>query len=499
MQNPEQSGISRFISRKYGMRKNLKRENLIKSFTAGMCLLLTGCGTIGLAREATYESAYEAVKEEEPVNIYTSKAYGVLQAVDVEEGTITLYLPEEKEERTFQYDGTTTVEDRFGSALSMAQLMPGEIVDVSYNSDLKKAGSVALPSEAWSYDGVSRYNLDIKRGILRIGSNTYSLLADTKIFSDTEQIELNQILNQDILSIKGLGHEIISVVVDKGHGYLDLKNDEALIGGWIEVGQAVIQQISQDMLITVPEGSYSVRLTSNGIEETREVLIERNKETVLDLGDIKIEQPTSGRVVFSIEPEDADVYVDGIRVDTSYTIRLPFGIHQVSAGASGYDSITEYFNVEGETTTVRLILDEAEEETVTVSGNETEEETYTITIESPEDVEVYQDNLYMGIAPVTYTKTAGSHTITLRKTGYVTKSYNIEIEDDDKDVKYSFPDLEPEETSSATGSTVSGNTVSGNSSSSTGKKSDSNKNNEKTVSGNITTVSGNDDKTVKSA
>lgn len=478
------------------MRKNLKTENLIKSLTAGMCLLLTGCGTIGLAREATYESAYEITEEEEPIDIYTSKAYGVLQTVDAQAGTITLYLPDEKEERTFQYDGTTMVQDRFGSSLSMAQLLPGEIINVSYNSDLEKAGSVALPSEAWSYDNVSRYNLDAERGILQIGSGTYRLLADTRIFSGTEQIELNQILNQDILSIKGMGHEIISVVVDKGHGYLDLKNDEALIGGWIEVGQAVIQQISRDMLITVPEGSYSVRLTANGIEETREVLIERNKETVLDLGDIEIEQPTSGRVVFSIEPAQADVYVDGIRVDASYAILLPFGIHQVTASASGYDSISEYFNVEGETTTVRITLDEAKEEASTVSGNETQEEKNTITIESPENVEVYQDNLYMGIAPVTYTKAAGSHTITLRRVGYVTRSYNIEVEDDDRDVKYSFPDLEPEEKDSNSGKTVSGNTVSGNSGDSSDKKPDKEKDKEKTVSGNLETVSGNDEKTV---
>ena len=91
----------------------------------------------------------------------------------------------------------------------------------------------------------------------------------------------------------------------------------------------------------------------------------------------------------------------------------------------------------------------------------------------------------MGIAPVTYKKTEGSHTITLRKTGYVTKSYQIEVTDDDRDLVYSFPELVSETESD--GETVSGNTVSGNSS----EKSGSSSSNADTVSGNQSDVSGN--------
>lgn len=69
----------------------------------------------------------------------------------------------------------------------------------------------------------------------------------------------------------------------------------------------------------------------------------------------------------------------------------------------------------------------------------------------------------MGIAPVTYTKSAGSHTITLRKQGYITKSYNIEVPDDGKDVTYAFPELEPENENTVSGNSVNKNTVSGNS------------------------------------
>lgn len=465
------------------MRKNLSKKNLMKCAAVGMCIVLTGCGTIGLAQEAAFESAYEN-KPEEETDIFLSESRGVLEEVNAQDETITVYRMDEKDEITLIYDNATAVQDKYGSSLTMSQLNPGEIVDLRYNSELRKAGRVNVSSDIWCYDNVEKHEINEGRGTLQVGSETYRISKETKVFSGQEQISLDQILKQDVLSLKGTGYDVASIIVDKGHGYLKLENEEPLVGGFIEVGQAVIQQISEDMLITVPEGSYVVSLSAEGFQETREITIARNKETVLDLGDIDLPQPVNGRVVFSVYPEQASVAVDGITINTAYPILLSFGLHQVTASADGYDTISEYVNVEGETTTVRLTLDEFVANTV--SGNTVKEDSnHTITIQAPADVEVYQDNLYMGIAPVTFKKTEGSHTITLRKTGYVTKSYQIEVTDDDRDLVYSFPELVSETENG--GSTVSGNTVSGNSS----EKSGSSSSNIGTVSGNQSDVSGN--------
>ena len=159
-------------------------------------------------------------------------------------------------------------------------------------------------------------------------------------------------------------------------------------------------------------------------------------------------------------------------------MRVPLGIHKVTAEASGYDSLSEYVKVEGKAVTVSMnlsqatvsgnsIFDDAKEEEIKGNGN--------ITIEAPRGASVYQDNLYKGIAPVTYAKTPGDHTITLRKEGYITRSYNITVADDNQDVTYSFPELDPENGGISDQYTVSGNSLI--------------KNNVSTVSGN--TVSGN--------
>ena len=51
------------------------------------------------------------------------------------------------------------------------------------------------------------------------------------------------------------------------------------------------------------------------------------------------------------------------------------------------------------------------------------------------------DGNYVGIAPVSFKKDAGSHVITLRKTGYTPRSYTIQVDSEDKDVTYSFAEL----------------------------------------------------------
>lgn len=62
-------------------------------------------------------------------------------------------------------------------------------------------------------------------------------------------------------------------------------------------------------------------------------------------------------------------------------------------------------------------------------------------IDSPNDVEVYYDGIYKGIAPLHFTKSAGTHVISLRRDGYETKSYTITLDSSTENETYSFNDL----------------------------------------------------------
>ncbi len=465
------------------MKKVRKKENFIKYVMVSLCLLLTGCGTIGLAQESTFESAFENKPEEEPVDIFTSEGSGVFLDMDAADMEVTLHMIERGEERTFSYSLATTVTDKHGSAMIMQQIAPGDIVTVRYNNELEKLGSLQQSAESFVFSQMQKYRLDKKKGTVDIGSDTYSISKNVKVFSDGRQIDISQVLKQDELTFKGINHEVTSILVDKGHGYLDLADEEALLGGWIEVGQTVISTISEDMLITVPEGEYTVRVTAGKIEEVNQVTIERDKETKLSFGHIETEKPTSGKVTFSITPVNAYVYVDDVEIDPTYAIRLPFGIHKLTAKADGYDTLSKYFEVTGEDLQVKMNLSEAEVTETVDDDEEKPGDVYTVTVKGPAGAEVYMDNLYKGTAPVSFVKEPGEHVITLRRDGYITRSHSIFIEDEEGDLTYSFAELEKvEETEKKDDSddddddkdksSVSDNSVSDNKGDSTDKKDD---------------------------
>ena len=60
---------------------------------------------------------------------------------------------------------------------------------------------------------------------------------------------------------------------------------------------------------------------------------------------------------------------------------------------------------------------------------------------APEGVEAYLNGSYIGITPVDFPKAAGNYVVTLRKTGYQTRSYTLQIDSEKKDVNYSFTEL----------------------------------------------------------
>mgnify|MGYP002748090421 FL=1 len=257
---------------------------------------------------------------------------------------------------------------------------------------------------------------------------------------------------------------MLSVVVEKGHGYLRLVNDENFVGGWLEIGQTQIVRITEDMLVTVPEGSYQVDISCSGGGGTKYVVINRNEETTLDIGDLEVAEAKYGMVLFSMSPADAELYIDGSQVDPSQPVSLEYGIHQIIAKADGYKSLTQYLRVGQESAGVDVQLDKVDSDseestgstqssssagsssTGTASGStsataDTTTTYYRVHIDAPENVEVYLDGNYVGISPCSFKKTSGSHVITLRKSGYETRSYTVQVDDEQKDVSYSFVDL----------------------------------------------------------
>ena len=54
---------------------------------------------------------------------------------------------------------------------------------------------------------------------------------------------------------------------------------------------------------------------------------------------------------------------------------------------------------------------------------------------------MYFDGTLKGVAPVSFDKVTGTHLITLRREGYGTKMYTIEVADNGDDIHFVLPDM----------------------------------------------------------
>lgn len=415
------------------------------AFTAALCLTLCACGARA-GRQETLPQPPDRVDTGFVLTgpgSYDSADTAVLVAKDKQEGSATFLNLNRNRYYTLSMDGTTHLYDKYDESVSLEQIQVGDIVDVTFLKSTKHLTSMKLSPQAWRNESVARYEIDLIRGEVTIGEDVYKLADNTQYLSMGQPIEKMDLNESDVLNFQGIGNQVLSVSVERGHGYLRLLNDENFVGGWIEIGETAIKQITEDMLLVVPEGSYQVDISHRGGGGVKSVIINRNEETTLDIGDLEVAEEQTGILLFSVSPSGAAVYIDGSETDISGPVTLKYGIHQMIVKSEGYKSITQYLRVGQASAAVNVVLepvttdnDKKDTNVKDVSSN-----SYKVFVDAPEDVEVYLDGNYVGITPCSFKKVAGAHVLTLRKTGYTTRSYTVQVDSEDKDITYSFADL----------------------------------------------------------
>lgn len=384
------------------------------------------------------------------------------------------------ERKSLKYDGTTVFSSRHEQPMTAEELMIGEIAEVSFTTYNKEIKSLKVSNEYWENKKINRFIIDEKKKTLAIGEDDlYELDSNIFVGSGDGEISLMEVTNLDGITIKGKDSKIYSIIVEDGHGYIRVVNDYYFTGGWIEIGQDIIKVLSEDMLIPVPEGKYDIVVTNKGYTGKTKATVERDKETKLDLSEIDIEETAIGRVEFTLEPDYAQLYIDGVMTDYDERVALEYGIHSLRAQLAGYETINTNFKVNSEFSNIKIILDKdgsssdsssssssennssssmnsssvsnssSSSSTSTSSSSTSTSSSNTVSlsdnrkifIEGPQGAEVYLDGTYVGIAPCSTLKVTGSHTITLSKTGYKTKTYTVNVTNDDKDLTMSFSEL----------------------------------------------------------
>ena len=183
--------------------------------------LLTGCS--GKIQKASIDTLQTQEKndtvskdEEKPL----TKDTAIVVSLDTDNQVVKLQSITTGESMILTYTGGCDVRDKYDEIMSMTQLEPGEIVDFSYVDSKNKMYSLIVSDTAWEYKDVKNLVIDEVERTMSIATDKYQYDNLLVVISEGEKAMLMDINEADTLILRGIGKQVCSVVVDKGHGYV---------------------------------------------------------------------------------------------------------------------------------------------------------------------------------------------------------------------------------------------------------------------------------------
>ena len=248
------------------------------------------------------------------------------------------------------------------------QLAP--VVQVAGNLDVPGLGRLTgLPADL-HHVALYNFTLDREMHSLTVGGSIYYYDDDLLAYQEGSSIPLSELSEQDTVCIKGVGQEIYTLQVMTGHGVVALENTELFLGGYITIGNLLSQKITPQMRVEVAEGTYLLAVANDGYGGSREITVEANKETKVDLDELKGDGPSFCQIEFAVTPENAEVFLDGEQLDFHQPIQVRYGTHHLTAKADGYVEWTRKLIVNSATAKLKIemtTVEEAEQEEDTIS------------------------------------------------------------------------------------------------------------------------------------
>lgn len=480
------------------MKKSRCEGIKIKFITAVLGVLFSAILVAPVLSRADDPETAESVEGEIHISMigkYDSADSCSVISIDEDFGTIKFRNHDIGRDYTLSFDKTTHFYDKHGKEVTVSSVETGMLVYATFLKSTKHLNSLSLemPKDGWVYKDVSDYDLPVtfsvsgsERSVAKINGKEYKINYNTLVLVDGAASGTSSILKGDKIDAYGIGDEVYSIKVTSGHGYLrlssDTVNDTSLIGAWIELDNKVIRRITEHMLMSAPEGEYDLYIGGNGASHSDRITIIRGKETVVDTSTIEIEEPKSGLISFKLTPKEAGVIVDGEDLGAIDEVSMKYGVHEIEIYAEGYKSDLRYLRVGSSKATVRLEL--AKESSSHSESSDKSNKAATvyssvfnaespqgassvsthgsasannsgfgssssgnvipakyIAFESPVGAALYFDGNFVGTIPVTKIKVSGLHTVTLTRNGYKTVSYNIDVDGQNTDVVYRFPDM----------------------------------------------------------
>lgn len=348
----------------------------------GFIIFATGCGknsttgNISGGRDVMRLPGVATGGQFDPGDETKEGVLSVITAIDLEKQMITLKVIDSRSVE-LAYTGATDIRDDIGQVIAATQLQLGEVVYADYEAGVNRLKRLEISSDNWREE-VSGVDIHTDGSYVEYGKKKYTYDNNLIVISGNTKGKIEDIEQIDQLLIRGRDKKIDSIVIKRGHGYLQLQNTGFYEGGIIEVGNEVITGITRDMKLLVPEGTYRLTVTKGQDTGSKEIVIGRNEEQTVNLAELQKTGERYGNLGFEIVPENANLYIDRKKIeDYSKMVEVSYGEHEITVTGEGYETYTTTVNVDTVYQSVVIELNPSEVDTGNVEESSKEQETAT--------------------------------------------------------------------------------------------------------------------------
>lgn len=359
----------------------IKSRILFAASVIAVMYMLAGCGndrkdSVVTGQHYNPNGAKEEIILEEETESAEPDAFGtdmfLITENDMQEECLILEQLASGKQYMYYYSVTTQFLDKYGNRAAVSEFEAGRVITIGKKDVQGRLLQAQISDKVWEYPDVTRYSVDEERGVFTIADTNYSYDENLFVCLDGNRQKLSDLTELDTLRVVGVGRKLLSIAVTTGHGELQLENTSIFEGSFIQIGSKIFSEITYNMSMELPEGTYVVAVANDGYGGSTEIEITPGRTTVLDLDTLKGEGPKTGNILFAVDVEGAVVQIDGVPVDYSQAVPIQYGVHTLTVMADSYDTYSKKLFVNSEKATIVIGLS-GEDSGGTSTGSQTAE------------------------------------------------------------------------------------------------------------------------------
>lgn len=369
-----------------------------------------------------------------------------------------------------------------GESIDLSGVSNGDILTIQgmnqevYSIQVQRGhGYLKLENESAFVGGWLEIGQDIIRSIqenmlILVPEGTHQVTISYKGYMDTRTIEIRR--NQETVMDVG---DLAESMIKYGKVYIKTTPDNAKVyidGTLVDTAYLISMEYGLHQLVATADGyetltqyfrlekesaSLEVKLKlpednskSDKDEEEDDESDENSESKESDASDESTESSESSSSSESNGTGESTSTSESSGTGESSSVGESNGTDESSSASEGNGTGESASTSEGDETGESSTPQETE---ATDESNESDEgdisteestpgsTTYKVYINQPEGAEIYLDGVYVGLVPCSFKKEPGAYVVTLRKSGYDTRSYSIRIDDMSEDSIFNFADF----------------------------------------------------------